>query len=386
MKPLRLLLALLALLAARAHAAPRSELICGLAAGGLIQIDGILDDWGNLPELTKAGRDPADAALAVRCVHDAQALYLLVNVTDDRLIRTRQKTHDEDHLVLTFGGEALEIYPASGDQGAKLSVAWTGKGKNLPRPQVADSRQRRGWAVELALPLRGLPGYARGAPSVTATVTLHDVDSFTDRRVEEVVETGEIALTFEEAAATLTAFLDAQKLRRSDVLLDEVAELDGDEGRKRIVAAGKVIGLLGDGYSYLELPVAGPRDVLSVELADLTGTGRRSLIIRTVERGNGGQREVLSVWNARHGEWNRAFAHELAKQAGRSRLTNRWELVPRGRGKKGLDLVIRPGEVVGFTPETWNETPASDMAPILLPWGGKREEVWHFDGDQVSGG
>ena len=41
----------------------------------------------------------------------------------------------------------------------------------------------------------------------------------------------------------------------------------------------------------------------------------------------------------------------------------------------------------GFTaPEGWKETPAEDMAPILLPWGEKKQEVWRFAKDGVSGG
>src|SRR5262249_2290769 len=151
-------------------------------------------------------------------------------------------------------------------------------------------------------------------------------------------------------------------------------------------AAGKYLAVVGDSYAYVELPVAGARDVLSVELADVSGAGRSSVVVRTVERGNGGSREVLSIWSFKGGQWARLFAHAIAKQRGRARLTDPGRLVPRGRGKRGLDLVIKPGEVTGFTAETWNETPASDMAPILLPWGEKKEEVWHFDNDEVSGG
>jgi hypothetical protein len=132
--------------------------------------------------------------------------------------------------------------------------------------------------------------------------------------------------------------------------------------------------------------VAAPADVLSVAVADLAGAGKSSLVVRTVERGNGGAREVLSIWNLHGGAFQRTFAHEIAKQVGRARLTNSWELVPRGKGKRGQDLVVRPGDAGGFTEATWRETPASDMAPILLPWGDKKQEIWRFDADQVSGG
>ena len=56
------------------------------------------------------------------------------------------------------------------------------------------------------------------------------------------------------------------------------------------------------------------------------------------------------------------------------------------KDKRGRDLVIQSGEATGFSAATWNETPAGDMAPILLPWADKKQEVWHFSNDEVSGG
>jgi len=379
------LFALIALAYLPARAEPQSELLCTLAGPGLIQIDGLIDDWGNMPELTKVdSADAHDAGLALRCAYDAEKLYLMVNVTDDRLIRTRQKTKDEDHLVFLFGQQALEVYPASTDVGAKLAFGWVGKPG--PKVAVADSLQKYGWSVELAIPRRGLGGHAKNAPGTIVAIEFYDADSYNPRRIETVLATGEIMLSFEEAAASLRGFLDGVHLHRGDIRLDTLAELDGEPGRERLVAAGKFLAVVSESYNYVELPVASARDVLSVELDDVTGTGRSCAVVRTVERGNGGSREVLSIWSFKGGQWSRLFAHEIAKQLGRARLTDIWQLVPRGRGKRGLDLIIKPGEVTGFTAETWNETPATDMVPILLPWGDKKQEVWHFDNDEVSGG
>ena len=386
---MKLPLALIAVIPAThvlAAGTPQGELVCTLAGAGLIQIDGLIDDWANMPELTKADADPRDASFAVRCAYDSTSLYVMVDVTDDRLIRTKQKTKDEDHLVFLFGGQTLEVYPASPDLGIKRAWGWIGKPG--PTPRVADSLQKHGWSVELALPLRGLPGAGsiKGSPGVEVAIELDDVDSFTARKIESVVSTGEILLAFEESAASLKGFLAQVHVRRGDITMDSLAQLDGEPGLERLVVAGKYVGVIGESYSYLELPVASAKDVLAVELADLGGTGRQSLVVRTIERGNGGAREVLAIWSFKGGQWSRLFAHEIGKQAGRSRMTNAWQLVPRAHGKRGLDLVIRHGELIGFTAETWNETPASDMAPILLPWADKKEERWHFDGDEVSGG
>src|SRR6266568_3746789 len=134
-----------------ARTAPASELVCTLVGEGLIQIDGLLDDWANMPELTKADADPKDAALALRCAYDKQTLYLMVDVTDDRLVRTKARTREEDHLVFGFGADQLTVWPGSAAAGAKL--AWEWRSKRGPRPALADSLQKRGWSVELALAL-----------------------------------------------------------------------------------------------------------------------------------------------------------------------------------------------------------------------------------------
>ena len=172
----------------------------------------------------------------------------------------------------------------------------------------------------------------------------------------------------------------ARERRRGEVV-------DGEPGVERVVVARTTLGVLAEGYTFLELPVAAPADLLAVQVVDLGGTGKSSFVVHYQEHGGGGSREVLAIWALRGGSFARVFAHEVAKKLGASRLTNRFELVPRtGKGQRGVDLVIEVSEVSGFAVDTWNETPAADMAPILLPWGEKHKEVWHFDNDQVSGG
>ncbi len=106
---------------------------------------------------------------------------------------------------------------------------------------------------------------------------------------------------------------------------------------------------------------------------------------------------MLAVWTLRNdNSFSRMFAHEMSKQLGKNRLTNTWELVPQAKTKRkkskgakqggGYQLIIKVGEVVGFTEETWREAPASDMSPILLPWETAKAEVWEFRDDEVAGG
>jgi len=226
----------------------------------------------------------------------------------------------------------------------------------------------------------------RSDPAVPFRLALHDADVAAAPRIETVVDFGEGSLVLEEADALLHEFLGTVKLRRGDVALDVTAEVDGVPGAERVVWAGRYVGILGQGFAYIELPAASAKDVLEVRVVDLAGDGKSNVLARYIERGNGGSREVLAVWNIRNQTIGRIFAHEIGKTFGRARLTNVWELVPKKGKRRGHDLVIRAGAAAGVTPDTWNETPAEDMVPVLLPWAEKTKEIWRFDNDEVSGG
>jgi hypothetical protein len=378
---MRRILPFLLLIPSLASAA-RPELVCPLVGDGAMQIDGLLDDWESMRSLTKAGPDARSSAVAVRCAYDATTLYVSVDVTDERLVRVRGGA--SDGLILGFGDARLHVLPAS--DSARLEVAWE-KTRATPRlPKVADSLQKRGWSIELSLPLAAVPGWGKGAPQVRFAVTHQDADQSTGSSAAAGAATGEFLLTFEAASRTLKSFLDELHLRPADVSFDSLADVDGAPGPERVIVAGKILAALGEGYAYVGLPVESPRDLLGVELADLAGAGTSAVIVRYRERGGGGSRDVLAVFVLRHDGFARLFAHEIAKQLGNARLENRWELRRAPKGAKGRELVITPGAVNGFTAESWNETPAEDMAPILLPWGEKKQEVWRFDKDGVSGG
>ena len=369
--------ALLVLWAAPAAAA---DAVCVKVAPGSVQLDGLLDDDWSGREDIRTGPDPSDASFSLRCAYDDRTLYLAVNVEDDRLIRSPRPRATDDHLLLSLGRARWEIYPGSAAAHAKLAVVG-------PKGLTAiDSLQQRGWSLEMSIPRAKLTGVSRKDPSVPFGLSFHDSDVAATPRIETVVDFGDGKLVLEEADALLHELLDQLKLRRSDIRLDVSADVDGVAGAERIVWAGRIIGILGEGFAYIELPAARAEDVLEVRAVDLAGDGKASLLARYLEQGNGGTREVLAIWNLKNQTIVRIFAHEVRKTMGRARIVNVWELVPKPGKRRGHDLHFRAGAAVGVTRETWNETPADDMVPILLPWGEKTKEVWRFDNDEVSGG
>lgn len=383
-----------------------AEIDCGLTQTDVIVVDGMLDDWQGVKGVKRsgaAGSSSRDAVLVVRCNYDAETLYLAIDVTDERVIRRdKREKLAEDKVVVTFGDRSLEVYPADAASRQAQKASWS-DGAAPKGLAIADSLQERGWSVELGLPLGRVPGWGRGVPGLEFSVEHHDADLLTEREHQEVVSTGDGLLVFEEAAALYQQFLTEHKLKPSDIVLDTMANMDAAPGAERVLVGGRVIGVLGAEYSYLKLPIAKAKDLLSVKVIDLAGEGKSCILAHYVERGNGGLREVLAVWNVMaDGSFARTWAHEIAKQLGQSRLTNTFSLeakqpaAPAGKKKKkpkkpkkplpGFDIVVRVGDVTGFTAETWNELPAEDMVPILLPWGPKQQETWHFQGDESFGG
>ena len=391
---------------ASAGAARADEFDCGLAAADLIVVDGMLDDWQGVAP----ARQPS---FTLRCNYDPTHLYLAVDVADEVLDRSRKGGAGEDHLVITLGPRRLVVFPAKADAGARQVATWGGKALGRkPVVQVADSLQPRGWSVEVGIPLARVPGWGKGVPALPLEVAVTDSDPFTDQRRPEVISTGPSRIVFQEGAELLRAVLAETKLRRQDLTLDTLAEMDGAPGLERVIAGGKIVAVLSEDFTVLNPPVASKKDLLEVRVVDLAGAGKSSLLLRYVERGGGGSREVLAVYNLKSdSSIARTFAHEIGKQLGAAKITNTWTLGPRapekgakgrkgkkgGKGKKGkggkgakpepgLELVITPGEVVGFDKDSWNEVPAEDMQPILLPWGDKQEERWTFSGDEAFGG
>ena len=376
-----------------ARSAEASQIVCGLAAKDLIVVDGLLDDWRGVPPERFAASSSNDAGLQIRCNYDAEAVYLAIDVSDNQLIRRKAGDKSaEDMLVLAFGAARLELLPGDGESRIPMKARWAG-GKPTKGLQIADSLQPKGWSFEVAIPKSRLPGFGKGSTQVPFELEFHDADLFSERVAQDVITTGQGgALVLEEGAQLYKQVLEELHIKPKDIWKDQLANMDGEPGMERVIVAGRTVAILGDAYSYMQLPV--PRkDILALRLVDLAGEGKTAILVHYVERGNGGSREVLAVWNVMSdGSFNRPFAAEIAKESPTGRMSCRWTLEQKQvkKGKKvikgkGQDIVVRIGDVRGFDKDSWNELPADDMAPILLPWGEVKELRWHFRGDESYG-
>ncbi len=391
--------ALLAFAPASAAAAPASH-TCQAVEEGVVEVDASLDDWRGMSALRRGERS-ADASFELRCAFDAEQLYLSVRLRDERLIRSGKRGGDgrgEDALQLSLRAGAASAWKLTFFPGTSGFRARRDGGEGA---RADDSLLDDGWQLELAVPLRRIPGWGGSTPLVLGEVSYADVDR--PGGAAEARPSFRGALHFSTHQPALRGFLSTAGLRPGDLRLDQLAQLDGLPGTERAVAGGRFLGVLTDSFAFIQLPLDSPGDLRRVEVIDFDGDGRSSLLAHYVERGGGGSREVVTVWRVNAaGELERALALEVALELGGRRLANRWSLVPAGSRRAGgkrrrarsvgpgargpVDIVVEvaPEDNAGWDAASFDRvTPSPDTRPILTPWAGKRATVYYFDGEQA---
>ncbi len=375
MKHALALAALVLALFSTAATARGADLPCGPAEVGTINLDGLTDDWGEVEGIDAGGKDP-NLSFTLKCNTEERTLMLLVDVRDSYFVRTKAAKPGEDHLELTLAGHTLTIFP--GDARAIPTLVRWGQ-KPAKGIKAVSALQQAGWAVELAIPMGAIPGYKVGMPLSYKAVAA-DCDSKAALKTERTVDSAG-SIVFAEGDAALDGFLKDRSLKKSDIWFDKAVSIGGKSGG-RAVAAGRNLAFITDGYVFIELPIKARADVKDARVVDLAGDGRQAIVMRYVERGGGGARDVLAAWRiVGDTEIRRVFAAEVGKQASAGRIDDKVAFVKRGRA---TDIVVDAGTAPGLSAATWRESPADDMIPVMLPWADDRHARYQFSGDEYK--
>jgi hypothetical protein len=358
-----------------ATTARAADLPCGPAEKGTINLDGLTDDWSDVDGIDAGGRD-ANLSFTLKCNVEERTLMLLVDVRDSYFVRTKAAKPGEDHIELVLGGHHLTVFPGDARAIPTLVRAGNKSAKNI---RAVSALQQAGWAVELAIPMSAIPGYKAGMP-LQYKASVADCDSKAVLKTERTIDSSG-AVVFAEGDAALEGFLKDRNLKRSDIWFDKAVSLGGKSGG-RAVAAGRNLAFITDGYVFIELPIKQRADVKDARVVDLAGDGRQAIVMRYVERGGGGARDVLAAWRVLgDSEIRRVFAAEVAKQTPAGRVDDKVAFVKRGRA---TDVVIDAGAATGLSAATWRESPAEDMVPVMLPWADDRHARYQFQGDEYK--
>ncbi|HSS00089.1 MAG TPA: hypothetical protein VLM79_23695 [Kofleriaceae bacterium] len=369
-------IALVAVLTAHGLASAGPQRVrCDDLSTAELAIDGMLDDWpAKVLARAGSGRDAAadavrDAAIDLRCAWDGGALALALEVADDRVVRLAKpsaRAH-EDHLEITVaaGGRpvAIAVYPGNAVARSRIIAP--------PGVAVADSLQPHGFSVEVRVPAAALAGLSDATPALELLAVFHDADRATGGDDTEV----ELAAAIElgDRKDLLEDFLRAARIKKSDLRLDVLADLDPDrKGKERLVAGGAVIGVLTDRFAFVTLPVKRQADIKHIDLVPLGPRGLDVISAVVTQGGNGGSRDLLLLWTVWSGQLQPLAQIEVRKQLAGNLLEAGWRIV---KGRRGPELWVEPRPPSGWTAETWNEVPADDADPIVLPWDPTRGGV-----------
>jgi hypothetical protein len=343
---------------------PGSGNRCDMVPTSDLSIDGLLDDWRDKNVLTRVG-SPSDGAIEVRCAWDGKAIVFALDVRDDRIIRV--KGGKEDHVTLSLAAGArpvlVDVYP--GNSMAKPRIT------KPARVEAADSLQPKGFSVEIAIPTAAIADFSPATPSFALDLVFHDSDAATGGDLTAVAVKQPIELG--DRKDLLDDFLATVRLRKADIKLDTLVELEPDrKGKERLIAGGTVIGVLTEQFAYVTLPAASPDDVKKIELMPLAPRGQQIISALVRQTGNGGSRDLLMLWTVWSGQLQPLVNIEVRKELGGNVLEATYKQV---KGKKAMELVVEPKPAIGFTAETFNEVPAGDSDSIIVPWDPERAGV-----------
>jgi hypothetical protein len=351
---------LIVLLSATSASASPLTLKCDDAATADFAIDGLLDDWHS-QVLASISGSPAFGGtkrsnLAFRCAWDGTTLAMALDITDDRVVRVRGGKGHEDHvdIAIRAGGAPLSatIYPGTAIAPSKVIVP--------AHVEAADSLQPHGFSIELRVPAARIAGFSPSTPSFELAIVFHDSDQATGGKDTDIALDATLELT--DRSDLLGDFLRATNLTKSDLTVDQMAELDPDRrGKERLVAGGTVIGVITDQFAYVSLPVPHAGDVKAVKLLPLGPRGQQVISAIVRQSGNGGTRDLLMLWTVWSAQLQPLAQIEVRKEQGGNVLESTWAI-------KGSELVVTPKPAVGWTEASWNEQSADDADPIALPW------------------
>jgi hypothetical protein len=371
-----------------------------------VVLDGVLREWsGTLSAVDSQSQSsrgapawtgPDDAAFGFAVMRDDEALYLAVEVRDDRVVRTRQHRAADDAFVLTVAfprgrmWTAWELRFQPGEPGSYAGAVRYRGTRAVPGAQIVEAPYRGGpgFTMEARVPFAALPGLRENLASARMRVAYHDCDEEAHPGIESVLSNGggdllrpqDLPATTASAGAVAAASVDLVARFRTErnvgtarPVLERRVNLVGAATQERVVVFPRHVVAVGpevaEGTSYVFLEFSSG-EVIAAELRDVTGDARAEVLVTLRTPGPGFDREVLHVYNYDPtGGFQRLFAHDVARVQGEMRLAVRSTWL-------GTRVTLTLGENRGFSAATWPASTEPGVEAPLTPWGPLRSATY----------
>lgn len=377
-------------------------------AAGRVRIDGQLRDWQGARMIAVGAG--ADAALRFVLGYDADGLWVAASVQDDRLVRARGVDPDQDAVIVTLAlpaeraGEyrVTEVWLFAGVSGrspSKIGIATDGRPRELAGARIVEATRPGGYDLEAFVPWSAIAGSANWRDGRGA-VRLRDVDSEARRVVEAEPRTAAMTAAGPSSLptlapstgerATLASFLATQELENTTPRYDLRGDVAGDARAERVFVVDRFVVVTGEGYrngeayAFHALGADNAGDVREARLTDLTGDGKKEIVLRVRQRNTLGARELWQVLAVDAEGIRPAFAIEVRKETSAGFVEATLSV---GRVRTGAPpITVTAGRSQGLDAASLREAPASDVEPIVLPWGPVLERTYRWDGSRFARG
>jgi hypothetical protein len=365
-----------------------------------MRVDGALREWKGA-RFAQLG-DGSDAMLRYALASTDQGFYLAAELGDEQLVRKSEAGPGQDAVVLALAlpdsSGALrssEVWLHAGRAGQQKAAAAVRGVVSAAGIEVVEGPRERGpgYVLEAFIPFASLDGAALWEQG-RATLRFEDFDQPGQKQAEAVLATAtgkpadwpRIVLGTGQSDF-LGAFLRDRSLSGVEPRFDQRANVAGDATPERVLIIDRYVLVYGPGfkrgetYSYFSLPYGIGGGMVSAELFDLTGDGRSELLTRVRQRNDLGARDVFVVLALEEEGIGPLFSLELKKEAKGGFIEASLSI---DRKSKPPRINVSTGRAQGLDALTYQESPATDALPILLPWGAVESRSYAFDGSKFA--
>jgi hypothetical protein len=180
---------------------------------------------------------------------------------------------------------------------------------------------------------------------------------------------------------------------------DFVTNVVGDGTTERVLVHGKDIVVFGEGfkeghsYTFINVGVRDPKDILHATARDLTGDGKAEIILRGVLKakaskelgGDTVERYALFIYKVIGDNLVRVFGAETGRALEGNRILGTIAFKP---GARGFAIELGPARAVGWSEKDYpfpeDTLPAGGLEPLALPWGSLGTRSYRFKGSEFT--
>jgi hypothetical protein len=350
-----------------------------------VKLDGVLGEWPAPAKATTVIKGATKSALKVSLQYDDSKLYVGADITDASFAAGK------DHVALVLAvptpGGAYATYDIdlyAGVPGESEGSVRYGRRGAVPGAKIVEAPGSGGYSFEAVIPMSSLGELRTTRVGVRGFAAYVDGDGIVATGPSDLKHPASMAwIPSEPELSLIEQLLQPKGLTRTAPVAEAVADLTGDGVRERVAVYEHYLTICGTnflgGTGYFFRDLVG--ELVKLDVRDVTGRGRADVVVRRRQSVGDATREYLEVLSALKGaeEPKVTFSHEIAVRQSDHHIDNAVHLA---RGE--IDVSVEPAS--NWDALSYREPIATDVEPILFPWGGVRSQTYRFDGTKFAKG